>query len=56
MAEIDKIHNFAKKWLGEFKNPMVPTKNLFLIILERNVLSLDFKSIVDIFSLKNTEK
>ena len=28
MAEIDKIHNFAKKWLGEFKNPTVSYEKL----------------------------
>ncbi len=28
MAELNRIHNFAKKWLGEFKNPMVSYEKL----------------------------
>lgn len=28
MTEINKVHNFAKKWLDEFRNPMVSYKKL----------------------------
>ncbi|MFR9020238.1 MAG: hypothetical protein ACLVH8_11090 [Fusobacterium sp.] len=56
MIKIDKIYDFAIKWLNKFKDKSISYKELTSYHMEEECSELGFQVYCDIFSLKNMEK